>query len=284
MVSGRDSVSVGAEQSAKRFKGHEKNYTLWHHHRREHNVMYLCEFVGTFVLNLSIGMNTGKLFDAFHPISVSATIAIVVGYGADISGAHYNPALTAGFYFAGDRKAPPPIGPIVYVLIIIVAAIAANFLAYGISGGGTGLPAFAGDTKEWAKACAAEFVGTYLAIFNVLMVAMVTRMPLGNMGPILVALGFYANIVSFAHVSGAVLNPGLAFGLWTVGMADGKQTDKYGLALYLVFEMLGGICAGLTARLALRYRENEDRGSKRVGADDVAVPDDQNSSKLDVAP
>ena len=69
--------------------------------------MYIMEFFGTFVLNLAIAMNgADDIKSAFHPLCVAATIVLVVTTGAPISGAHYNPSLTVGFWLAGDRKAP----------------------------------------------------------------------------------------------------------------------------------------------------------------------------------
>ena len=73
------------------------------------------EFSGTFILNTAIARYYEGLAKDFQPLAVVATIILVVTIGAPISGAHYNPALTAGFWVAGDRVAP---SALLYIVII----------------------------------------------------------------------------------------------------------------------------------------------------------------------
>lgn len=235
----------------------------WTGPHRSNLFKYAMEFFGTFVLNLNIASFYEGIYGQFHPLAVTATIIVVVTMGAPVSGAHYNPALTAGFYFAGDRCAP---SVVIYTVVIITAAIAANFLAYALDLGqesakgpgvvGSGLPVW-NDTGKWAQACAGELIGTYCAIFVVLWTAMLAKPPLGTFSPVLVGLGFYSCIMTFRLVSGSVLNPGLALGIWLVGIAAhpehyttraGCVPQYWGILLYIFFEMLGGTLAGLTAK------------------------------------
>lgn len=224
------------------------------HH--DYSQMYIMEFFGTFVLNLAIAMNgSDDIKSAFHPLCVAATIVLVVTTGAPISGAHYNPSLTVGFWLAGDRKAP---SNVIYIITALVAASCAQLLGSFLLDKDASLPVF-DDDAGWMRACIAEVLGTYLAILNVLWVAMLTKTPLGNIGPIIVALGFYANILAFGGVSGAILNPGVAFGVWVTGMVHGcqKQAAK-SILLFVLADLVGGALAGLTARLVLDNRKKHD--------------------------
>merc|ERR1719174_651379 len=101
-------------------------------------MMYLVEFVGTTLLCLSATSHSGDtLFDADGPYGVAATIVMIVGYGAPVSGAHYNPNLTLGFWICGDRKSP---NPILYVLCALLGALLGNLLTWGIDGFAGGIP------------------------------------------------------------------------------------------------------------------------------------------------
>ena len=216
------------------------------HYRRRFK--YLMEFVGTFILNISIGTWYEGLSKDFHPLAVVATIILVVTIGAPISGAHYNPALTVGFWLCGDRVAPSAIR---YIVIICASAILAHLLMYslylpvnasveerrGYIGGLPSYPSFG----EWAQAMVGECLGTYFAIFVVLYTALLASPPLGTFGPVMVGLGFYSSIMTFRSVSGSVLNPGLAVALWLVGMLN-PQTQNgvvqyWNIIPYVVFEV-----------------------------------------------
>ena len=64
-----------------------------------------------------------------HPLVVVAAIILVVTIGAPISGAHYNPALTIGFWIGGDRVAP---SAWLYVVVNCISAFLAHLLIYGL--------------------------------------------------------------------------------------------------------------------------------------------------------
>ena len=53
--------------------------------------------------------------------------------------------------------------------------------------------------------------------------ALVADPPLGIWGPVFVGAVFYLNVILFRDVSGAIINPGVAWGLWIVGIIEGNQ-------------------------------------------------------------
>ena len=84
-------------------------------------------------------------------------------------------------------------------------------------------------------------------------VALLAEPPLGTSVPVNVALGFFANIMAFRTVGGAVINPALGFGIWATAMIHGAQKHPAAtLLLWWVFELLGSLIAGLVAGYLLR--------------------------------
>lgn len=216
----------------------------WIGKHRRRRTKYIMEFSGTFILNTAIARYYEGLAKDFQPLAVVATIILVVTIGAPISGAHYNPALTAGFWVAGDRVAP---SALLYIVIICVSATLAHLLIYALYlpvGADAaerrsyigGLPSYP-SIGEWAQAMAGELLGTYFAIFIVLYTAMLANPPLGTFGPVMVGLGFYASIMTFSSVSGSVLNPGLAFALWVTGFLNPQNTQYWNILPYVIFEV-----------------------------------------------
>ena len=106
-----------------------------------------------------------------------------------------------------------------------------------------GLPTYP-SVGEWCQAMVGEFLGTYFAIFIVLYTAMLASPPLGTFGPVMVGLGFYASIMTFRSVSGSVLNPGLALGLWLpavmfnpTSMEQNGVVQYWNIIPFIVFEV-----------------------------------------------
>ena len=178
-------------------------------------------------------------------------------HSRSVSGAHYNPALTLAFYICGDRKSP---NPIIYVLVALAGSVCATLLTWGLDGFAGGLPVMADGVTgvQWARWLVCEFLGAALTVYNVMYVALLARPPLGNHGPIVVALGFFAAILAFRDHGGAVLNPALCFGLWVAGLANGVTTNAVpALFAYLGVELLGAMCGGLVARGVLEMRKTK---------------------------
>ena len=81
--------------------------------------------------------------------------------------------------------------------------------------------------------------------------ALVADPPLGIWGPVFVGATFYLNIILFRDVSGAIINPAVAWGLWIVGIIEGNQEKKWNIVLYVLSELIGAFCAGYATRFVM---------------------------------
>lgn len=211
--------------------------------------MCTMEFVGSFFLNLAITLNDGG--PTLGPLSVVATIILIVKTGAPISGAHYNPNLSLGFHLAGDRTSP---SPLLYTVAILSGAVAAHALAYFFLGAAGSLVT-AATSAGWLKICLAEFLGSYISCLVVFWVALLSAPLQGLGGPVFCALGFFAPIITFKGISGAIINPGVAVAFWLTGVATGAPQAGKTLLMYVTSELLGGAMAGLTAARIQKLKE-----------------------------
>ena len=114
---------------------------------------YLAEFLGTFGLLLSVtgaalfSLNAGPIFD---PLSRVMLISLAIGAGligmiyafGDLSGAHFNPAVTVAMYAAGRFKARD-------VVPYVVAQVLGGILAVAVIAGVT-----YGSSSLWSLATA----------------------------------------------------------------------------------------------------------------------------------
>ena len=108
---------------------------------------YITEFIGTFALVLTIGcVVLGKFSPA--PLAIGGALAALVFAGGNISGAHYNPAVTLAVFLRGRLRSTDVLpyfgaqivggllGAVVARLIVRPAAIEAlSFSGWGIAVG-----------------------------------------------------------------------------------------------------------------------------------------------------
>src|SRR3954467_8101038 len=95
----------------------------------------LTEFLGTFILVLTIGLviKGGKTDEPFllAPLAIGSVLMVMVYMGGHISGAHYNPAVTLAVFMRGKLPAKDVIP---YWIAQFVGAIVAALAVYAILG------------------------------------------------------------------------------------------------------------------------------------------------------
>lgn len=156
----------------------------------------LClEAFGTFFLCLAAAV-------AGEPLAVAAVLCALVYVGGPVSGAHYNPASTMAWCVRGRHRW---LAGVAYVLVQLTVALAAAAVAGLLAGhdpertaaavGAIDRPVFEGVFNEGV----AEFLGTYLMAFVILMVA-TSRLTAGNgYFGLVIALAVYGASAVFAH-------------------------------------------------------------------------------------
>lgn len=93
--------------------------------------------------------------------------------------------------------------------------------------------------KDQATALVAEFLGTMLLVMTVLAVS-TSQIGIGYFTAIGVGLLLALMVFAIGNISGAVLNPALSIGLWTIRKLSSMRTIAY-----IVVQLLGGYVAFL---------------------------------------
>ena len=176
---------------------------------------YLTEFVGTFLLVLTIGLTVVQEVAA-APLAIGAVLAALVYMGVHISGAHYNPAISIVILLRGrlDRRDLLP-----YIAVQIAGAAAAAVIVRLVTGRFLTLAPGAGVAAP--AALAAEFLFAFALALVILNVATSPRTR-GNSYYGL-AIGFVVMAGAFAvgDISGGVFNPAVGTGPALVALAAG---------------------------------------------------------------
>jgi MIP family channel proteins len=200
------------------------------------------EFIGTFAL-IFIGAGAAVALGVNHdpPVAFAhgLTILVFVAAFGDISGGHFNPAVTIGLAAAGvfpSRRVWP------YIVAQLAGAIAAAWvllLAYG--GPVNNLGATLIDTQRisYGGAFMFEAVGTGFLVSAVLHTAV--RRP-SRLAPVAIGMTITLCILGFGILTGGAINPAR-----TIGPA--VAAGLYGeVPVYVAAQLVGAVFAGALYR------------------------------------
>jgi MIP family channel proteins len=212
----------------------------------------LAEFIGTFAF-VFIGAGAAAIVGDAAGISGIGAIALAHGltimvfayaYG-EVSGGHFNPAVTVGVLAAGAMRAGRATG---YIVSQILGGAAGALLLRVVLGGvstGLGRPALAhslalGATTLTILPSHGFVIEAVLAFFLVTVVlgtAIAGRA--GNFAPLAIGMTVSLNIIMGGELTGGVFNPARALGPM---IATGNFSDAW---LYVAAPLVGGIVAAL---------------------------------------
>jgi len=203
----------------------------------------LSEFLGTFYLVLTVGLNVlGKSPAPVFSIG-SALMCMIYALGS-CSGAHFNPAVTLAIVCCGRNKCSISEG-IAYMLMQIVAGISAAGVYSALHHGKT-FPLEPGIGHTWIAAGMAEVVYTFVLCFVVLCVATVKE-PSADMFGLAIGSCVTAGGYAIGAVSGGSLNPAVSFGIAASSvMAQGNFFNAFGWSM---MEMIGASLAAIVFRM-----------------------------------
>jgi aquaporin Z len=193
---------------------------------------YLAEFLGTFGLLVSVtgGALLSLNLTIFDPISRVMLISFAIGAGligviyafGDISGAHFNPAVTVAFWAAGRFKARDVVPYIVAQLlggilgVAVIAgvaygsstlwsnAVSAAFASQGYSGNGSGY------TVAMGSVFLLEVVLTFFLV-HVILFATRSDNSSKNLAPLGIGLTLLMINLVAIPIDGASVNPARSF-------------------------------------------------------------------------
>eukprot|EP00929_Paragymnodinium_shiwhaense_P064258 TRINITY_DN3217_c0_g1_i1.p1 TRINITY_DN3217_c0_g1~~TRINITY_DN3217_c0_g1_i1.p1 ORF type:complete len:463 (+),score=151.21 TRINITY_DN3217_c0_g1_i1:81-1469(+) len=203
----------------------------------------LSEFLGTYFLVLTVGLNVlGKSPAAAFSIA-AALMSMIYALG-DISGAHFNPAVTAAILASGMCPDLTPVEAGKYVGAQLAGGVAAGF-TYSAIYSGASFPLGPVGTHTWAQASVAEVIFTFVLCFVVLCAAVSEKTKTTQFFGL--AIGSCVTVGGFAigGISGGSLNPAVSFGI-AAAHALTKPAVLGNAAIYAVLELCGaGLAAGV---------------------------------------
>jgi aquaporin Z len=197
---------------------------------------YAAEFIGTFFLVLTVG-TTGIAVGpgVIAPLAIGSVLMVMIYAGGHISGAHYNPAVTAAAFLRG-RCATSDVVPYVIAQLAGAAAAAATVLFLKTA------PAVRLDAAV-SPAFAVEFLFTFALAYVVLNVAMAKNTAGNSYFGLAIGFTVLAGAFAVGDVSGGAFNPTVAVGATIMGMLPWGK-----LWLYVAAELIGGAAGAMVFR------------------------------------
>merc|ERR1719451_44391 len=217
----------------------------------------LSEFLGTYMLVLTVGLNvlSGSPAGAF---SIAAALMCMIFALGTVSGAHFNPAGTTAIICSGRGKCTPKDGAM-YMGVQILGGICAAFTYSLLMNGETF--ALKPAAYKWSQVIAAEFVFTFVLAFVVLSVATVK-----NALSEYFAIGMCVTVggCAIGKVSGGSLNPAVSIGISTSHIIGGG--GFWPCLVYTLVELAAGAAAAGVFKATQPTEYETKEGKEGYGA------------------
>jgi len=211
------------------------------------------EFIGTYILVLTVGLNVLAASQA-AAFSIAASLMCAIFALGDVSGAHFNPAVTFAVMAASATSAIPEGKK--FNTAHVSSYLAAQ-VAGGIAAAGTYVLIYVGRSfplggeenlspHKWGQIFIAELVFTFTLCLVVLCVAASEINCVKNYFGL--AIGSCVTVGGFAigGISGGSLNPAVSFGIGTgAGLTTSFSLFQqlFRALMYSLIEILGGLLA-----------------------------------------
>jgi aquaporin Z len=232
----------------------------------------VAEFIGTFAL-IFIGA-TASLYNeqTVSALAHGLVIAVMVSAFAGISGGHFNPAVTMGFFVTRRISVP---GAIFYWIVQFGAAALAALLVKWLLGTASaansahyGAPSVNTSVIDTGKAVTIEAVCTFFLVIVVFATAVDAKGAFEKIAGLAIGFTIAFGIFMAGPLTGGAFNPARAFGPELV-------SDYWKHAwVYYVGPLAGGALAAILYEVL--YLNRRDEGVEATGEippEPVAAPD-----------
>ncbi|CAE7546095.1 NIP2-1 [Symbiodinium sp. CCMP2592] len=203
------------------------------------------EFLGTFVLVLTVGLNVLAKSPA-GALSIAAALTSMIYAVGDVSGAHFNPAVTLAILASGRSAQLTPVKAGMYVAAQTCGGIAAAAM-YTVIYVGQSFPLGPVAGSTWSQVVVAETIFTFLLSFVVLCVAVSSRTKSSQMFGLLIGSCVTVGGFAIGGISGGSLNPAVSVGIASANLLNGGLF--YTALIYSALELAGGAIAAGVFRL-----------------------------------
>lgn len=200
------------------------------------------EFLGTFVLVLTIGLNVlGK--SPAGAYSIAASLMCMIYALGHVSGAHFNPAVSLAIFASGQAREFTIDRFGFYILTQCVAgAMAAG--VYSMIHHGDSFALGPGDKFGWIETASAEFLFTFVLCYIVLGVAVSATTKSTVMFGLAIGACITVGGNAIGSISGGSLNPAVS-----LAISAGNRFKDHDLAAFLVYSMVEFSAAAAAAGL-----------------------------------
>ena len=229
----------------------------------------VAEFIGTFAL-IFVGATASIYNDqVIAALSQGFVIAVFVSAFAGISGGHFNPAVTMGFFVT--RRIPSLTAVFYWVVQFGAAALAALALKWilpsQVSQAHYGAPTV-NSLIDPGKAVAVEAVCTFFLVMVVFATAVDARGAFDKIAGLAIGLTIAFGIMMAGPLTGGALNPARAFG---PELVSGYWTNAW---VWYVGPLAGGALAAILYETLYLSRGADDEESSEPEGDGEDDADD----------
>eukprot|EP00933_Yihiella_yeosuensis_P035281 TRINITY_DN287_c0_g2_i1.p1 TRINITY_DN287_c0_g2~~TRINITY_DN287_c0_g2_i1.p1 ORF type:complete len:459 (+),score=95.14 TRINITY_DN287_c0_g2_i1:131-1507(+) len=201
----------------------------------------VAEFVGTYLLVLTVGCNVLSGNAVFGGVSIACALMVCIYALGGISGANFNPAVSVSLGISKAMGGPGLDSKtvITYSAVQILGGFAAAFSYWMLFSDNFNLAPAKGFT--WAEAGICEMLYTFMLCFVVLNVAAATKQ-------VQEANQYYGLAIAFCIIAGAYGAGSVSGGCFNPAVALAIDVSSAGVgfahcAVYAAFELLGAMMA-----------------------------------------
>jgi len=204
---------------------------------------YTAEFVGTYFLVLTIGLNvlTGSVGAA---ISIGSMLMVMVFSAGSVSGGHFNPAVSFAIFLSAHptRNTLNGAGFLLYSVFQCLGGLMAGLTYYAMTGHTFTLTPV--GNYHWGPAMVCEFWYSMALCYVVLNVATTRKQESNQYFGLAIGFTVTAAALAIGGISGCSLNPAVSFALMSSATIQMNfHAAFHWFPLYFLTPFLGAACA-----------------------------------------